>query len=91
MFSEGLFCYQTTNVHLFRNLLVNVNHITVQHRCNFTLAREIYSNSYRATRTWQVFYYPRGTHARLLDDDLRELFLTWLRTLTIIDHHNLLR
>ena len=40
--------------------------------------------------SWQVFYYPRATHARLLDD-LRELFLTWLCMLTVIDHHNVLR
>ena len=33
---------------------------------------------------------PQGTHARLLDN-LRELFLTWLRMLPALDHHNVLR
>ena len=58
-------------------------------RAIYLHSRAIYLSSYRATHV-QVFYYPQGTHARLLDD-LRVLFQTWLRMLTIIDHHNVLR
>ena len=40
--------------------------------------------------SWHVLYYPRLTHARLFNN-LWGLFLTWLRMLTVIDHHNVLR
>ena len=64
--------------------------VTLQLRASNLLA--LSSNLLKLVQSylWQVFYYPRGTHARLLDD-LWELFLTWLRMLTVIDHHNVLR
>ena len=69
---------------------------TVQLRCNFTLAREQFTCTLKPFTRARVellvasVYYPRATQARLLDD-LRELFLTWLRMLTVIDHHSVLR
>ena len=67
-----------------------------QLRCNFTLEREQF------TRTLEPFTRAHiellmvsvllpVSNSRKIIRYLRELFLTWLRMSTVIDHHNVLR
>ena len=76
---------------------------TVQLRCKFTLAREQFTQTLEQfTQTLEQFTRARieslvacallpARNSRKIIRRSRELFLTWLRMLTGIDHYNFLR